>query len=141
MLKNFPSSILFTPYKSSKNLNDYLPNKSCIKLKKNYKFNELNPIHSERKSNNFNKTRNYQTPNRQNKSKIINLNSVNIPKKKNESFFSSEINNNNMNNNYSLLNSIRYISSPLLNNDNINNNKGANLNLKKTLIFGLLSSF
>ena len=64
---------------------------------------------------------------------------MNVPKK-NESFFSSEINNNNMNNNYSLLNSIRYISSPLLNNDNINNNKSVNLNLKKTLIFGLLSS-
>ena len=137
MLKNFPSSILFTPYKSSKNLNDYLPNKSCIKLKKNYKFNELNPVHSERKSNNFNKTRNYQTPNRQNKSKIINLNSVNIPKKKTESFFSSEINNNNMNNNYSLLNSVRYISSPLLNNNNINKNKSANLNFKKTLILDL----
>ena len=139
MLKNYPSSIIFTPYRSAKNLNNYLPNKTCIKLKKNYKFNDLNPVHSEKKFNVFNKTRNYKTPNRQPKSKIsnscVNLNSFNAPNsnknpKKTENFFNKQIN---PNKNYNLLNSAKYISSPLLNqqeNNMINSNK-------KTLILDL----
>ena len=139
MLKNYPSSIIFTPYRTAKNLNNYLPNKTCIKLKKNYKFNDLNPVHSEKKFNVFNKTRNYKTPNRQPKSKIsnscVNLNSFNAPNsnknpKKTENFFNKQIN---PNKNYNLLNSARYISSPLLNqqeNNMINSNK-------KTLILDL----
>lgn len=138
MLKNFPNSNFFCPHKSAKNLNNYFPYKSNQKSKKNYKFNDLNPIHSERNINIINKTRNFKTPDRDNNSKkisnsYINLNSVNIPNslrnpKKTESFFSSQVNTN------SLLNSVRYISSPLLSEHN--NNK-VNYNNKKTLILDL----
>jgi len=138
MLKNFPNSNFFCPHKSAKNLNNYFPYKSNQKSKKNYKFNDLNPIHSERNINIINKTRNFKTPDRDNNSKkisnsYINLNSVNIPNslrnpKKTESFFSSQVNTN------SLLNSVRYISSPLLSEHNINN---INYTNKKTLILDL----
>ena len=141
MLKNFPSSNFFCPHKSAKNLNNYFPYKSNQKSKKNYKFNDLNPIHSERNINIINKTRNFKTPDRDNNSKkisnsYINLNSVNIPNslrnpKKTESFFPSHVNTN------SLLNSVRYISSPLLNEQNNNNNNVNNYNNKKTLILDL----
>ena len=138
MLKNFPNSNFFCPHKSAKNLNNYFPYKSNQKSKKNYKFNDLNPIHSERNINIINKTRNFKTPDRDNNSKkisnsYINLNSVNIPNslrnpKKTESFFSSQVNSN------SLLNSVRYISSPSLSEQNKNNNNYTN---KKTLILDL----
>ena len=141
MLKNLPSNNFFCPHKSAKNLNNYYPYKSNQKSKKNYKFNDLNPIHSERNINIINKTRNFKTPDRDNNSKkisnsYINLNSVNIPNslrnpKKTESFFPSHVNTN------SLLNSVRYISSPLLNEQNNNNNNVNNYNNKKTLILDL----
>ena len=127
MLKNFPSSLLFTPYKSAKNLNNYFPNKTSARSKKNYKFNDLNPVHSEKNFNAFNKTRNYKTPNRQPKSKItnscLNLNSVNIPKKS-ENFFKNE----------------KYISSPILNSQK-NNKKILILDLDETLVHSAFYPF
>ena len=152
MLKNFPDTNFFIKHNSAINLNNFLPYRNnSNNSKKNYKFNELNPIHSERNMN-AQRTRNYKTPNRDNKSKManssVNLKSFNIPNslripKKTESFFPQ--NNSNINSN-SLLNSVRYISSPLLNQENFflffftsyinisNNNKN---NPKKTLILDL----
>ena len=125
MLKNFPNTNFFTKHNSAINLNNYLPlSKNNNTIRKNYKFNELNPTHSE---SYFiaQKTRNYKTPNRQQKSKIansyINLNPERIPNslknpKKTESFFSGQ--NNPRTTSNSLLNSVRYISSPILNQNN-----------------------
>ena len=151
MLNNFPNTNFFIKHNSAINLNNYLPYKSNNnKSKKNYKFNDLNPIHSQREMNNP-KSRNYETPNRQYNSKMTSasmyLNSLNIynsfkNQKKTGSFFSQ--NNSNINSN-SLLNSVRYISSPLIiqQNDyknsfssNIINNNNYN-NKKKTLILDL----
>ena len=155
MLKNFPDTNFFIKHNSAINLNNYLPYRNNNNnSKKNYKFNELNPIHSERNMN-TQRTRNYKTPNREYKSKMVNssmnLKAFNIPNslripKKTESFFIQ--NNSNINSNInsnSLLNSVRYISSPLLNQQdyiknscisNINNNNNKN-NFKKTLILDL----
>ena len=155
MLKNFPDTNFFIKHNSAINLNNYLPYRNNnINSKKNYKFNELNPIHSERNMN-TQRTRNYKTPNREYKSKManssMNLKALNIPNslripKKTESFFIQ--NNSGMNSNInsnSLLNSVRYISSPLLKQQdyiknscisNINNNNNKN-NFKKTLILDL----
>ena len=142
MLKNCLNSNI---YNSAKNLNSYLPITRNNKSKKNYKFNDLNPVHSEKKYIG-NKTRNYKTPDRQyNKSKNIsnscmNLKLVNIPNSsrnptKSESIFSSQINSN------ILLNSVRYVSSPILiekNKSKISSHKKPiNTYNKKTLILDL----
>ena len=142
MLKNCLNSNI---YNSAKNLNSYLPITRNNKSKKNYKFNDLNPVHSEKKYIG-NKTRNYKTPDRQyNKSKNIsnscmNLKLVNIPNSsrnptKSESIFSSQINSN------ILLNSVRYVSSPILiekNKTKISSyKKPINTYNKKTLILDL----
>ena len=142
MLKNCLNSNI---YNSAKNLNSYLPITRNNKSKKNYKFNDLNPVHSEKKYIG-NKTRNYKTPDRQyNKSKNIsnscmNLKLVNIPNSsrnptKSESIFSSQINSN------ILLNSVRYVSSPILiekNKSKISSyKKPINTYNKKTLILDL----
>ena len=142
MLKNCLNSNI---YNSAKNLNSYLPITRNNKSKKNYKFNDLNPVHSEKKYIG-NKTRNYNTPDRQyNKSKNIsnscmNLKLVNIPNSsrnptKSESIFSSQINSN------ILLNSVRYVSSPILiekNKSKISSHKKPiNTYNKKTLILDL----
>ena len=154
MLKNFPDTNFFIKHNSAINLNNYLPYRNNNNnSKKNYKFNELNPIHSERNMN-TQRTRNYKTPNREYKSKMVNssmnLKAFNIPNslripKKTESFFIQ--NNSGMNSNInsnSLLNSVRYISSPLLNQqDYIKNSCLSNINnsnknnFKKTLILDL----
>ena len=147
MLKNLPNMNFFSKHSSAKNLNNFLPHKSFNnKSKKNYKFNDINPIHSDRNFNNT-KTRNYKTPNRQYQSKrknaYMNLNSVKIPNsfknpKKIESFFRESNSNTNSN---SLLNSFKYISSPLIIQQNSDKNSfSPNIiknQSKKTLILDL----
>jgi len=145
MLKNSPNVNIFTKHSSAKNLNNFLPNKSINnRSKKNYKFNDINPIHSERNFNNQ-KTRNYKTPNRKCKSKkknvYLNLNSVKVPinSKKIESFFRESNSNTNSN---SLLNSVKYISSPLIIQSNFDKNSFShniisNTQNKKTLVLDL----
>ena len=147
MLKNFPTTNIFTKHNSAINLNNYLPlSKNNNRTKKNYKFNDFNPTPSEIEFSSQ-KTRNYKTPDRQYNSKItnscINLNLENMPQslrnpKKSESFFSFQ--NNSKTSSNSLLNSVRYISSPILNQNNYYKypfTPNISNNTKKTLILDL----